>query len=304
MSVHKKRDFITLEGMSVAEISALLNLASKQKADPGTYRKPLLLSGKVIGLFFEKASLRTRLSFETAACQMGGQSTYMGPDGGRIGERESIKDLAKVSSRYLSALVLRTYRHETIVEMARYASVPVINALSDTHHPCQALGDLLTIREKFGRLEGLKLAYVGDSNNVCRSLANSFPKMGGRLVVASPHGYAFSPAFVKSTGITMITDPAEAVRDADVVYTDVWTSMGQESETAKRRSIFQAYQVNQELMSKAPKAIVLHCLPAHRGDEISDAVIDGPQASVYDQAENRLHVQRALLTMLLDPASA
>jgi ornithine carbamoyltransferase len=172
--------------------------------------------------------------------------------------------------------------------------------LSDAQHPCQALGDLLTIREKLGRLEGVKMAFIGDSNNVCRSLAQSLPKLGGHFCVASPPGYGFSSAFVKTAGITVSADPVEAIKDVDVVYTDVWTSMGQENEAAKRRTIFQHYQLNSELLSHAPKALFMHCMPAHRGDEVTDAVIDGPQSVVYDQAENRLHVQRALLTMLAE----
>jgi len=298
--VSKLKDLISLEGLSGEEITRILDLAVRQKADPNTYRHSKMLNGRVVGLFFEKASLRTRLSFETAVTQLGGQPLYMGPEAGRIGERESIKDLAKVSSRYLDAFILRTYKHETIVEMAKHSNKPVINGLSDTHHPCQALGDLMTIREKLGRFEGVKLAYVGDCNNVCRSLALSAPKLGIRMTAAAPQGYCFTAAFVKSSGINQVTDPLEAVKNADVVYTDVWTSMGQENEAAKRRQIFQPYQVNAELMAHAPKAIVLHCLPAHRGDEITDAVIDGPQSVVYDEAENRLHVQRALLSILLE----
>jgi len=298
--VSKLKDLISLDSLSGEEILRILELAARQKADPNTYRHSKMLNGRVVGLFFEKASLRTRLSFETAITQLGGQPLYMGPEAGRIGERESIKDLAKVSSRYLDAFILRTYKHETIVEMAKHSNRPVINGLSDMHHPCQALGDLMTIREKLGRLEGVKLAYVGDCNNVCRSLALSAPKLGMRMTCAAPQGYSFTSAFVKSAGINQVTDAVEAVKNADVVYTDVWTSMGQENEAAKRRQIFQPYQINAELMAHAPKAIVLHCLPAHRGDEITDAIIDGAQSVVYDQAENRLHAQRALLSILLE----
>ena len=299
MSGHKMRDFVSLDNVSSADILGILDLATKQKADPSTYRDKPVLAGKAVGLFFEKASLRTRLSFETAVFQLGGHSVYMGPECGRIGEREAIVDLAKVSCRYLEALVLRTYKDETVVEMARHASKPVINGLSDKQHPCQALGDLLTIREKLKRLEKVKVAFVGDCNNVCRSLAQALVKVGAQLCVSSPPGYTFSAAFVKSSGITLSNDPIEAIKDADVVYTDTWTSMGQEDEAHKRRATFQPYQINVELMAKAPKAIFMHCLPAHRGDEVSDAVIDGPQSIVYDQAENRLHAQRALLTLLV-----
>jgi ornithine carbamoyltransferase len=299
VSSGKIRDFVSFDNLTSVEITSLIELASRQKTDPNTYRFSKIAAGKVVGIFFEKSSLRTRLSFETAVYQLGGQCIYFGPECGRIGERESIKDLAKVSSRYLDAFVLRTYKHETITEMAKYASKPVINGLSDTHLPCQALGDALTIREKLGRLEGVKVAFIGDSNNVCRSLAQILPKVGAQLSVASPHGYTFTAAFIKSAGIHACSDPFEAVENADVVYTDVWASMGQEHEVAKRRSIFQPYQINAELLAKIPKAIVMHCLPAHRGDEITDGVIDSPQSVVYDQAENRLHVQRALLATLL-----
>jgi ornithine carbamoyltransferase len=299
VSTTKLRDFITLETLDAAEITSLLDLASKQKADPNTYRANPPMYGKVAGLFFEKASLRTRMSFETAVFQLGGHCTFFGPDCGRIGERESIKDLAKVSARYVDVIILRTYKQETITEMARWSSKPVINGLSDSHHPCQALGDVLTIREKLGKLDGVKVAYIGDSNNVARSLANALPKLGAKLVVASPPGYTFTSAFAKSAGFEMTDDPFEAAKGADALYTDVWASMGQEHEVAKRRSIFQKYCINEELLAKCPKAIVMHCLPAHRGDEISDGVMDGPNAVVYDQAENRLHAQRALLTQLL-----
>jgi ornithine carbamoyltransferase len=289
---------LTLDNVPASDITAILDLAASQKSDPKTYREHPILAGKVVGLFFEKASLRTRISFETAVCQLGGNCVYMGPECGRIGEREAIVDLAKVSSRYLDAFVLRTFKDETIVELAKHATKPVINGLSDKQHPCQALGDMLTIRERFGRLDKLKVAFVGDSNNVARSLAHALPKMGAQMVVASPHGYAFSPAFVKSSGIAFTHDPVEAVKDADVVYTDTWTSMGQENEAHKRRATFQPYTVDPRMMALAPKSIFMHCLPAHRGDEVTDEVIDGPQSVVYDQAENRLHVQRALLTML------
>ena len=299
MSAQKKRDFLSFDNVSGAEIQAILDLGLRQKADPAAYTFSGVMKGMVAGIFFEKASLRTRLSFETAVYQLGGQCIYMGPETGRIGEREAIKDLAKVSARYLDVFILRTYKHETIVELARHANKPVINGLSDGHHPCQALGDLMTIREKLGRLAGVKVAFIGDCNNVCRSLAQALPKVGGSLAVATPRGFGFSDAFVKSAGIALSHEPVHALQAADVVYTDVWASMGQENEAAKRRAIFQPYQVNAELMSHAPKAIVMHCLPAHRGDEITDAVIDGPQSVVYDQAENRLHAQRALLCTIL-----
>jgi len=299
VSGHNKRDFISFDGLSGDEIMAILDLAAQQKAEPRIYQAGNAMKGRIAGIFFEKASLRTRLSFEAAVYQLGGQCIYMGPECGRIGEREAIKDFAKVASRYLDVFILRTYKHETVAEIARHTGKPVINGLSDTHHPCQALGDLMTIREKLGGLKDVKVAFVGDCNNVCRSLAQSLPKVGAALTIAAPRGYHFSEAFLKGAGVKLVNDPIEAVAGAAVIYTDVWASMGQENEVAKRRAIFQAYQVNSELLSKSPKAIVMHCLPAHRGDEITDAAIDGPQSVVYDQAENRLHAQRALLCTLL-----
>jgi len=296
---HKMRDLISLDSVSAAEIMAILDLAAQQKRDPESYLSRPVLRGKAVGLFFEKASLRTRLSFEVAVAQLGGTSIYVGQEAGRIGEREAIVDMAKSASRYLDAFVLRTFKDETIVEMARHATKPVINGLSDKQHPCQILADLQTIRERLGRIEKIKVAFIGDSNNVCRSLAHALPKFGSQLFVASPHGYTFAPGFVKSSGITQVAAPVDAVKDADVVYTDTWTSMGQENEAHKRRAMFQDYQINAALLSHAPKAIFMHCLPAHRGDECTDDVIDGPQSVVYDQAENRLHAQRALLTLLV-----
>jgi ornithine carbamoyltransferase len=292
----QKRDFVSFDEVSGEQVVAWLDLAARQKAEPASYRSQQVMKGRVAGLFFEKASLRTRLSFEVAVYQLGGECIYMGPDAGRIGARESLKDFAKVSSRYLDVFILRTYSHETVIRVAREATKPVLNGLSDLHHPCQALGDLLTIREKVGRLKGVKVAYVGDCNNVCRSLAQALAKVGGSLAVACPAKHAFPEEFVREVGITMHEEPAEAAHDADVLYTDVWASMGQESEAANRRALFHPYQLNTKLLAKAPRAIVMHCLPAHRGDEITDAAIDGPQSVVYDQSENRLHVQRALLT--------
>lgn len=299
----KQRSFVSLDAFCVEDILDLLDLAASHKADEGSYRYARVLQGKVVGLFFEKPSLRTRISFEVAVYQLGGQCLYMGPESGALGGREAVRDQARVVSRYLDALVLRTLRHETILEFAKYCNKPVINGLSDQFHPCQALGDMLTIREKHGRLTGLKLAYIGDANNVCRSLAHACVKCGVQMVVASPQGYELSDSFLKSLSpsdlVTQRCDPVDAVKDADVIYTDVWTSMGQEGEAEKRKQAFQGYQVNAELIEKAPKAIIMHCLPAHRGEEITDQVVDAPRSVVYDQAENRLHVQRALFCRLM-----
>ena len=294
-----KRDFVSFESLSSADIAVLMDLATRQKTDPNTYRFANILGGKVIGMYFEKASMRTRLSFEAAINQLGGKTLYMGLECGRLGERESIKDFANVASRFLDAFVLRTFSHETIVELAKFSIKPVINALSDTQHPCQALGDLFTIREKLGGIEGVKVAYIGDCNNVARSLSESLPKAGAKLRIACPKEYCFSDEYIKATGVTISHAPSEAVKDADVVYTDVWASMGQESEAEKRRVAFQPYQVNADLMRISPNALFMHCLPAHRGEEVTDEVMDGPQSVVYDQAENRMHAQRALLSMLL-----
>jgi len=299
----KQRSFISLDAFSVEDILDLLDLAASHKADEGAYRYAHILQGKVVGLFFEKPSLRTRISFEVGVYQLGGQCLYMGPESGALGGREALRDQARVVSRYLDAVVLRTLKHETILEFARFSNKPVINGLSDQFHPCQALGDMLTIREKHGRLTGLKLAYVGDANNVCRSLAHACVKCGMQLAVASPNGYGLNDAFLKTLKapdlVSQTEDPVEAVKDADGIYTDVWTSMGQEKETEKRRQAFKGYQVSAKLAGKAPKAIVMHCLPAHRGEEISDQILDSPRSVVYDQAENRLHVQRALFCRLM-----
>ncbi len=299
----KRRDFISMDNWSREELSEILDLASRQKEDPGVYRYARPLTGRVVGLFFEKASMRTRLSFEVATYQLGGQTVFVGPESGRLGEREAIKDLARVAARYLDCLVLRTYKHETIVEIARFCDKPVVNGLSDERHPCQALGDVMTIREKLGKIEGVKVAYIGDANNVCRSLAVALTKFGASLTVASPEGYGLTPQFLRSLpqghSVRQVSDPMEAVSGSDIIYTDVWTSMGQEQEREKRREIFRPYQVNEALLERAPKAFIMHCMPAHRGEEITDHAMDGSRSIIYEQAENRLHVQRALLCRLL-----
>lgn len=297
------RHFITLDDWSRDEITGILDLATTQKQDPSSYRDSEHLKGRVLGVFFEKPSLRTRLGFEVAIFNLGGQLIYIGPETLQIGKREAVKDFAQVSARFLDALVLRTLKHETILEVAENVDVPVINGLSDQSHPCQAVADLLTIREKVGRVEGAKVAYVGDANNVCRSLACALVKCGGSITIASPEGYRLPESFVASLNagdaLKEVADPAEAVDGADAIYTDVWTSMGQEDEAEERNVVFRPYQVNQDLVSKAPEAVIMHCLPAHRGQEITDEVIDGKQSVVYDQAENRLHMQRALLCKLI-----
>jgi ornithine carbamoyltransferase len=299
-----KRDFLTLSDLSPGEIQRLLRRAVELKSGKDANKCPLI--GKSVGLLFEKSSTRTRVSLEVGIYQLGGQAIYMNPKEIQIGRGETIHDTAKVLSRYLRAVIIRTYSHDTLVEFASHSSIPVINGLSDLHHPCQALGDLMTIAEKKGRLKGVRLAYIGDGNNVANSLIEAAAMTGINLSVACPKGY--EPAFdvlekaraSAKSDISVMSDPKRAVKDADVIYTDVWVSMGQEKEAAKKRERFRNYQVNRRLLSYADKnVIVMHCMPAHRGEEIAGEIIDGPQSAVFDQAENRLHTQKALLEFLL-----
>jgi ornithine carbamoyltransferase len=300
----KKRDFLTLHDLSFDEMNHILERAAELKSGIDSAKCPLI--GKSIGLLFEKASTRTRVSLEVGIYQLGAKTIYMNPKEIQIGRGETIHDTAKVLSRYLDAVVIRTYSHTTLTEFASHSSIPVVNGLSDMHHPCQALGDLMTIAEKKGRLKGVRLAYIGDGNNVANSLVEAASMTGINLVIACPEGYEpdhdiFERATASANSdISLVKEPEEAVGDADVVYTDVWVSMGQEKEAAEKRQKLSKYQLNGNLLSRAKKdAIVLHCLPAHRGEEITDEVIDGPQSVVFDQAENRLHTQKALLEFLL-----
>jgi ornithine carbamoyltransferase len=299
-----KRDFLTLSDLSSGELQRLLKRAGELKSGKDRNKCPLI--GKSVGLLFEKSSTRTRVSLEVGIYQLGGQAIYMNPKEIQIGRGETIHDTAKVLSRYLHAVVIRTYSHETLVEFASHSSIPVINGLSDLHHPCQALGDLMTIAEKKGRLKGVRLAYIGDGNNVANSLIEAAAMTGVNLSVACPKGYEPASDVLEKartsakSEISVINDPKQAVKSAEVVYTDVWVSMGQEKEAAKKRERFRNYQVNRRLLSYADKdAIVMHCMPAHRGEEIAGEIIDGPQSAVFDQAENRLHTQKALLEFLL-----
>jgi len=299
-----KRDFLTVSDLASDEIDRLLKRAIAFKSGKDAHACPLI--GKSIGLIFEKASTRTRVSFEVGIYQLGAKSIYLTPKEIQIGRGETVYDTAKVLSRYLDAIVMRTFSHDTVTEFASHASIPVINGLSDLHHPCQALGDLMTITEKKGRLNNVRLAYVGDGNNVANSLIEAASIMGMKLSLACPKGYEPQSGVLdrvrtsSQTDITIGRDPKEAVSGADAVYTDVWVSMGQEKESSKRKQTFKKYQLNRKLLSYAhERAIVLHCLPAHRGEEITDEVIDGMQSVVFDQAENRLHTQKALLEFLL-----
>jgi ornithine carbamoyltransferase len=297
------RHFLSIADLSPAEMTALLDDAEALKRDPVPRDPPL--RGRALAMIFEKPSLRTRLSFDVAMRDLGGHSSYLSPQEVGLGRRESVSDVARVVSRYVDVVVLRTFAHETLEEFAKWSAVPVINGLSDLSHPCQGLADIFTIRERKGRLDKVVAAYVGDGNNVAHSLMLAAAKTGMTLRVASPEGFEPLPRYRELAGaaarstnatITYGADPVAAVTGADVIYTDVWTSMGQEQEYERRRRAFQGFQVNRELLARAkPDAIVLHDLPAHRGEEITDDVIDGPQSAVFDQAENRLHAQKAVL---------
>ena len=304
-----KRDLLTIFDLSTKEIDSLLIRAKelKLRLKKGVEYQPL--KGRTLGLLFEKQSTRTRISFEVAILQLGGHSIYLSPNQIQMGRGEDIMDTAKVFSGYLDAIVIRTYTHKTIEEWAQHATVPVINGLTDMHHPCQIISDILTIHEKKGQVYGIKMAYIGDGNNVAHSLIEGAAAMGMRISIASPKGYEPDKAIVdkarllaKETGafIEILQEPLDAIKDADVVYTDVWTSMGQEEEEKNRKGLFRNYQINRELMGRAKvDAIIMHCLPAHRGEEITEEMMDSPQSVIFDQAENRLHMQKALLEMLM-----
>jgi ornithine carbamoyltransferase len=280
-------------------LRAVLDLAHEVKRTPARFAKAL--TGRYLTLLFEKPSLRTRLTFELAMKQLGGDAvSSIGP----IAEREPIKDVARNLDRWTNGIVARVFSHETIEELAKWSKVPVINALSDLYHPCQALADVQTMEERFGKLDGLKVAFVGDGNNVAHSLMLTAGRLGMKVAIAAPEGYQPNPAIIeeaaKFTEITITTDPHEAVAGANAVYTDVWASMGQEKEAAERKRIFAPYQVNEELFAEArPDAIFLHCLPAKRGQEVTDGVMESPRSAIFDEAENRLHAQKALLMILL-----
>jgi ornithine carbamoyltransferase len=299
-----KRDFLTLWDLSTAEIDSLLKRALKLKAGADAGKCPLI--GRSIGLVFEKASTRTRVSLETGIYQLGGQPIYMNPQEIQLGRGETVADSARTLSRYLSAIAIRTYSHRRLEEFAEHSSVPIINALTDLHHPCQALADLMTILEKKGRLKGVRLAYIGDGNNVANSLIEAASRMELDLSIACPEGYEPDADVLErarpeaGSEIIILREPREAAGRADVVYTDVWVSMGNETEAEDRKKKFRNFQVNEALLSCAKGDVaVMHCLPAHRGEEITDEVLDGPRSVVFDQAENRLHTQKALLEFLL-----
>ena len=306
----KSKHFLGLAQTPLADLMEIFEVTEHQKrALAAGQRLDPVLAGRTLGMIFEKPSLRTRVSFEVAMAQLGGHTTTLGMAEVQLGQREALVDFARTLSRYVDAIGARVFHHEHIVQLARHSRVPVINALSDYNHPCQALADLWTIHERFGRWEGLKVAFVGDGNNVARSLACGCARLGMSFALAGPKGYGFSPAdlrvFRRLAGkrafrLESGADPRKLLRGAHVVYTDVWASMGQESERQARARAFAPYQVNARLLKAArPEAIVLHCLPAHREEEITGEVLDGPQSAVYDQAENRLHTERALLALLM-----
>jgi len=297
------RDLVTLRELTPEGFRAILERARLMKADPRAFAS--VLTGKTLALIFEKPSLRTRVTFDVAMYQLGGHAVYLSPAEISMGKRESTYDVAKNLERMVQGIMIRTFAQRIVEELAAAATVPVINALTDFSHPCQGLADYLTLLEHKGRLEGLRLAYVGDGNNVVHSLAYGAALSGAHLAVATPADYGPAPGVVAwardhGAAITLTHDPREAVEGADAVYTDTWTSMGQEAEADERRRIFKVYQVNEALFARAKAdAVFMHCLPAHRGEEVTDAVIDSPRSVVFDEAENRLHAQKAVLAALM-----
>ncbi len=299
-----KRHFLTLMDFTTEEIDAIINRATELKEGKNANSCPLI--GKSIGLLFEKSSTRTRISFEVGIYQLGAQSIYMNPSEIQLSRGETIADTARILSRYLDSMVVRTHSHDRLMEFADNSSVPVINGLTDKHHPCQALADLMTIKEKKGYLRGIKLAYIGDGNNVANSLIEASSRMKINLIVACPEGLEPAHDVLESaretakSEIIILRDPREAAARAAAVYTDVWGSMGEEETARKKKEQLRRYQINEKLLSCAkPDTIILHCLPANRGDEITDSIMENPNCVVFDQAENRLHTQKALLGMLI-----
>ena len=300
-------NFLSISDCPVELLRELLRISARLKSLYSVGGNDLCLTGKTLAMLFEKPSLRTRISFEVAMTDLGGSAIYVKPeDIGGIGKREPVKDIARVLSRYVKGIMARTFEHNTITELAEYATVPVINALTDRLHPCQAMADVLTIREHYEEIEGVKIAFIGDGNNVARSLAFACAKLRMKMVVASPAGYELDAETIEKANqisaeaVRQTNDPGAAVLDANIIYTDTWVSMGQEEEKQKRQADFAGFQVNAELVKSAPANVkVMHCLPAYRGFEITDEVVESPNSIMFDQAENRLHFQRALLKKLL-----
>jgi ornithine carbamoyltransferase len=301
-----KRDFLSLADLTRAELEEIVHLAATLKRDLKAGKQPPLLSGKSLVMIFEKPSLRTRVTFEVGMTQLGGSAIYLTPKDIQLGERESVADIARNLERWVDLIMARTFSHGTLLELAQHATVPVINGLSDLLHPCQVLTDCFTLLEKRGRLDGLRIAFIGDANNVANSWMNAAAKFGFEFVLACPPGYepheaTFGNARRAGAKVQVMHDVTAAAEGADVLYTDAWTSMGQEHEVEQRRRDFASYQINAQLLRRARRdAVVMHCLPAHRGEEITDEVIDGPQSVVFDQAENRLHTQKGIMVWLND----
>lgn len=302
-----KKDFLSISDLSIKELKKVFELTKDIKKHPKKYKN--YLNGKILACIFEKQSLRTRVTFEVGIKQLGGDSIYLAPSDISLGKREAVYDVAKNLERWVDGIMIRTFGHNIVTEMADAASIPIINGLTDYEHPCQAIADFFTVLEHKKKFKGLKFTYVGDGNNVCNSLMLTAAKLGLEFYAATPKGYepskeVFEKALedAEKTGaiINIVNDPIEAVYKTDVIYTDVWASMGQESEAAKRKKIFKDYQVNSKLMSNAKQdAIFMHCLPAHRGEEVTDDVLDSKQSVVFDEAENRLHAQKAIMCLLM-----
>ncbi|MFH0801750.1 MAG: ornithine carbamoyltransferase [bacterium] len=310
MSVTMKgRSLLSINDLNLEEIEQIFKTTELLKLKSKMGQPHPLLAGKTLGMIFEKSSTRTRVSFEVGMYQLGGYALYLSSSDLQLGRGETIADTARVLSRYVDGIMARVFAHRTVEDLASFGVVPVINGLSDSEHPCQALGDLFTVLEKKGRLRGLKMAYIGDGNNVCHSLLLAAAKVGMNISTAHPQGYFPNEETVRlarqiadktSCQISIDTDPLKAVVGADVIYTDVWTSMGQEKEKEERLKAFKAYQIKNELLAMAAsEVLVMHCLPAHRGEEITDEVMDGPHSVVFDEAENRLHIQKAIMALLI-----
>ncbi len=305
----KGKDLLSVNDLSAAEVYRIFALARELKAKQKRGEEHYLLKGKTLGMIFQKASTRTRVSFEAGMWQLGGSALFLSANDLQIGRGEPVKDTARVLSRYLDGIMIRTFSHAEVEELARWADIPVINGLTDYLHPCQALTDIFTAVEHKGTVKGRKLAYIGDGNNMVNALLHTCAKVGMDIAVATPPAYAPDPQVVleakaaaaeHGSEVTLVNDPKAAVAEADVLYTDVWASMGQEAEQAVRRKAFAGYCVDEALLKLAkPDAIVMHCLPAHRGEEITDAVMEGPQSAIFDEAENRLHVQKAIMALLM-----
>ena len=305
-------DFLAISDLSSGEVQDLLDVAIRLKKEYFKKGNPPLFKGKVLGMVFQKPSLRTRVSFDMAMRHMGGDALYLSPNEIGLGQRESIADVARVLSGYVHALMARVFAHEHVLELAKWSSIPVVNGLSDYNHPCQGMADAMTVQEKFGKAKGLNITFVGDGNNVAVSMMHASAKLGWNFTLASPEGYDLNPKAVetakdiaKETGskLNFMRDPHQAVKGAQVIYTDTWTSMGQEEETARREKVFPPYQVNAKLVGEADKdVIVMHCLPAHRNHELTDEVADGSHSVIFPQAHNRLHAQKAILARLFGVA--